>query len=344
MDILYGIQGTGNGHISRAGAIIPHLLKSANVDVLISGHSADVKPGFPVLYRLSGIGYTFGKSGGIDYLTTARNMKPFSFLRDIRQLPVEKYDVVISDFEPVTSWACRLKKKPCLALSHQAAFLSEKTPRPKHRSLFGETILKKYAPATHYTGFHFQQYDDNILTPIIRDDIRNANPSNEGHITVYLPAYDHYYLKDLLKGIRRPVHLFSKRCTTAERHDNVRIYPVSDVDYLDSLSSCSVLICGAGFEAPSEGLFLGKKMICIPMKGQYEQHCNAAALKSLGVQITMKADEVMVANVNELLELPEPEPMLFPDIMDDVLISVVKHAQTPTIDQQYQETLNILQA
>lgn len=322
MDILYGIQGTGNGHISRAGAIIPHLLAKANVDVLISGYSTDVKPGFPVLYRVSGIGYTFGKSGGIDYLSSAKKMKPFSFIKDIRQLPVEKYDTVISDFEPVTSWACRLKKKPCLAMSHQAAFLSEKTPRPPKRSFFGETILKKYAPATHYTGFHFEAYDKHILTPIIRDDIRNATATDEGHITVYLPAYDHYYLMHIFKSVQRPVHLFSKTCKKTAQYGNVNIHPVNAQHYLKSLSSCSLLVCGAGFEAPSEGLYLGKKMICIPMKGQYEQHCNAAALQKLGVNILMKADYRLVDSINRSLELSEPVPIHFPDIMQQVLSSI----------------------
>ncbi len=40
---------------------------------------------------------------------------------------------------------------------------------------------------------------------------------------------------------------------------------------------------GAGFEGPSEALFLGKSLVVFPMKGQYEQQCNAAALSQLGV-------------------------------------------------------------
>lgn len=325
MDILYGIQGTGNGHISRAGAIIPHLQKSAHVDVLISGHSADVQPAFPIAYRVGGVGYTFGKKGGIDYFTTAKNVRLIQFWKDVKQLPVEKYDLIISDFEPVTAWACKLKGKPCMALSHQASFLSYKTPRPSRKSIFGETVLKKYAPATNYTGFHFQNYDDHILTPIIRDEIRNAIVTNEGHITIYLPAYHHSILKELLADIKRPIHLFSKNCKKFERHGHIRIYPVSDKDYLDSLSSCSLLICGAGFEAPSEGLFLGKKMICIPMKGQYEQHCNSAALKEMGVLIGTKADQSLTKLIEFALSLPEPNPILFPDIMEDVLVRLVKH-------------------
>ena len=37
MKILYAIQGTGNGHLSRAIDVIPALKKIGQVDVLVSG-------------------------------------------------------------------------------------------------------------------------------------------------------------------------------------------------------------------------------------------------------------------------------------------------------------------
>ena len=45
MKILYAIQGTGNGHLSRAKEIIPALMNRAQVDILgkwyrISGKTA----------------------------------------------------------------------------------------------------------------------------------------------------------------------------------------------------------------------------------------------------------------------------------------------------------------
>jgi hypothetical protein len=66
MKILYAIQGTGNGHISRALEIIPILKKKANVDVLISASQWDLKVPFPVEYNYKGMGFVFGKQGGVD--------------------------------------------------------------------------------------------------------------------------------------------------------------------------------------------------------------------------------------------------------------------------------------
>ena len=40
MKILYAIQGTGNGHLSRAREFIPALAARTSMDVLISGTNA----------------------------------------------------------------------------------------------------------------------------------------------------------------------------------------------------------------------------------------------------------------------------------------------------------------
>jgi hypothetical protein len=43
MNILYGIQGTGHGHISRARELLPEFCKHAAVDVLISGYACQLE-------------------------------------------------------------------------------------------------------------------------------------------------------------------------------------------------------------------------------------------------------------------------------------------------------------
>ena len=70
MKILYAIQGTGNGHISRARDIVPILQKKGDVDILISGIQADVSLPYPVKYTFKGLSFIFGKNGGIDLIKT----------------------------------------------------------------------------------------------------------------------------------------------------------------------------------------------------------------------------------------------------------------------------------
>ena len=92
MRILYAIQGTGNGHLSRAMEIVPFLQQRGEVDVLISGKQWELKTPFPVKYRLHGMGFIFGKKGGVDILKTYLNLNSLKLSREIRSLPIEDYD------------------------------------------------------------------------------------------------------------------------------------------------------------------------------------------------------------------------------------------------------------
>ena len=70
MKILYALQATGNGHISRAQTLIPLFSKSSQVDVLISGTSYDISLNLPVKFRFTGLSFIFGKDGRVDLLKT----------------------------------------------------------------------------------------------------------------------------------------------------------------------------------------------------------------------------------------------------------------------------------
>ena len=133
MKVLYAIQGTGNGHLSRAKEVIPALLNRVEVDILLSGTQADVTLPFDVKYNLKGLSFYFGKKGGVDFYKTFKNNHVRRFLKEVRNCPVENYDLVINDFEPVSAWACKLKNVNCISLSHQSSLLSPKVPQPSYR-------------------------------------------------------------------------------------------------------------------------------------------------------------------------------------------------------------------
>lgn len=67
MKILYAIQGTGNGHLSRAGDIIPILQQKGELDILVSGTEADIQIPYPVKYKFKGLSFVFGKKGVLIY-------------------------------------------------------------------------------------------------------------------------------------------------------------------------------------------------------------------------------------------------------------------------------------
>ncbi|RYZ97421.1 MAG: glycosyl transferase [Sphingobacteriaceae bacterium] len=322
MKILFAIQGTGNGHISRAREIVPLLQQHGELDLLVSGTEAEVSLSQPLKYRFHGFSYIFGKNGGVDNWATFKTMNLRRLWHDIHHLPLSDYDIIINDFEPVSAWACKVQKIPSVSLSHQCSFKSPHTPRPPKWN-YAEWLFKYYSPTTYHIGFHFERYDDFIHTPVIRSEIRALQTSNDGHYTVYLPAYQD---KTLLKHLSKTDvewHIFSKRQKTPYREGNVQIFPVNNESFNASLASSEGLLTGGGFEGPAEALFLQKKVMMIPMHGQFEQQCNALAASKLGVTVVNAIDEHFTPHLNQWVSNANTIQVNFPDetaqIVEDMI-------------------------
>jgi uncharacterized protein (TIGR00661 family) len=329
MKILYAIQGTGNGHLARATEIVPILKSLAETDVLVSGTQADLKVPFKIDYQFSGLSFIIGNSGGVDLWKTAQKMPIVQFIKDIRSLPVEEYDLVISDFEPVSAWACRLRNKECIGLSHQNAVLHPSAPKPEFKEWVGKLILKHYAPANFKYGFNFKSFSPHIFPPVIRHDIRNALSTSEPHYTVYLPAYSDQQIQDVLSSIPDTEwQVFSKHSKSQYTVGNVHFQPVSLNEFTKSFLSCTGIICTAGFEGPAEAIFMGKKLCVIPMKRQYEQYCNAAFLKSMGIKV-LDSFSKGVPDLIDWVQNPSALEIRFPDMTCEILKGIVTtHANT----------------
>jgi len=324
MKILYAIQGTGNGHLSRARDIIPILQQKGELDLLVSGKQVDISLDHEIKYQFNGLYFVFGKKGGVDLYKTFKQAKSKQFIKEIRSVPVETYDLIINDFEPVTAWACRLRKKECIGLSHQAAVLSPLAPQPDLVDPIGKMVLQSYAPTTAAYGFHFLAYDEHTFTPVIRQQIRELTPTDAGHYTVYLPSYDDQHLLDILTRLTDVRwEVFSKHCVAPIVSHNVSIQPVNNELFIKSLTSSTGILCGAGFESPAEALFLKKKVLVIPMKNQYEQHCNAAALKEMGVPVIKKLKKKHLPTIEDWIKYGQTVPVDYPDITEKIIDQVI---------------------
>jgi len=327
MKILYAIQGTGNGHLSRAIDIIPCLQKHGNVDILVSGTQADLQLPFEVKYKVRGLSFIFGKSGGVDLWKTVAKANLRRLRKDIKNLPVENYDLIINDFEPVSAWACYLKNKTCIALSHQSAVLNKQYPLPESSDKMGKLILQNYAPVDFKYGFHFTGNGTTIATPLIRQQVRNHEITNKGHYTVYLPSYDDKTLVKRLSDYKDVTwDVFSKHNKKKAIYKNVVVQPINNSLFTASMASSAGVLCGAGFETPAEALFLGKKLLVIPMKNQYEQQLNAAALKQMGVPVIKSLKEKYGPIISDWLKDGQIIPVEYPDTTQQIIDTIIlKH-------------------
>jgi uncharacterized protein (TIGR00661 family) len=283
MRILYGVQGTGHGHISRARVILPKLREFAEVDVLISGYNFNMNLEGKIKYKARGLSLKYDRSGSVDIFETMLKLRPISFLKDYQSLSLAEYDFVVNDFEPITAWAAQKAGKPCIAISHQASFMSKNVPRPLNKSKIAEGIIKHFAPFTDAVSSHYLRYDHFIEPPIIREQIKQLHPNLGDHVTVYLPAFDHESLCSIFnKSPQIQWHIFSPTCEKEFHKQNVWVRPVGKDTFLDSFENSLGIVSSTGFETTSEALYLGKKLLTIPIKNQYEQLCNAVALEKLG--------------------------------------------------------------
>lgn len=333
MRILYAIQGTGNGHITRAIELIPYLAKAGELDILVSGISSDLPLPFQVKYRFKGLSFVFGKKGGVDVWRTYWKMKVGRLLKEINALPIQDYDLVISDFEPVSAWACKLAGKHCIGLSNQVATLHPQNPLPSHSDPLGSLILNRYAPCSIAYGLHFKALDQHIFTPIIRKEVREIQPQSLGYYTVYLPSYsDKKILKNLHKFEAIKWQVFSKNARKAYKDKNVNVFPIDSHLFLQSMAGAEGVLCNAGFGTTTEALFLKKKLLVVPMKNQYEQHCNAAVLASMGVPVMKKLKKKYRIHIQNWLASNEVVAVDYPDnaaIIADTLVQNHEAAQAP---------------
>ncbi|MBK9299314.1 MAG: glycosyl transferase [Bacteroidetes bacterium] len=302
MKILYALPATGNGHISRAIELYPILLQYGEVDFLVSGCNSHLAFPFPIKYKSKGISLFYNTHGAIDYYRFLQNIQVSKLLTEMRSLPVHKYDCIISDFEPLSAWACKINKKICIQMGHQASFIYNETPRPAKINATAEFIMQRYAPGNHYIGLHFAKYHPNIFPPVIQSSIFNSHPTEKNHITIYLQQYKLVKIVETLKIIQTiDLHIFHPEVKKPYQENNIYLYPIDKKLFNESFIDCRLILTGGGFETPAEALYMQKKMICIPIKSHYEQQCNVAALQQLGIVSLPTLDQHIVPLIHHQL-------------------------------------------
>ncbi|OIQ64459.1 hypothetical protein GALL_539900 [mine drainage metagenome] len=104
----------------------------------------------------------------------------------------------------------------------------------------------------------------------------------------------------------------------------MQVFPVNNEAFNNSLAACEGLLTGGGFEGPAEALFLQKKVMMIPMKGQYEQQCNALAASKLGVPVIYDIDDQFVYHINNWISSENKITVNFPDETAQIIADMIK--------------------
>lgn len=288
MRILYGVQGTGNGHISRANALAAAFAAQPElqVDWLLSGRPREQGCGAIRQFQWRP-GVTFKvERGRVDVLATLRNLRALRFLRDVRDLPLEGYDLVISDYEPVVSHAARRRGLPVLGIGHQYAFHHDIPLRGDN--VLTRRIMRAFAPATLPVGLHWHHFGAPILPPILDLDLPDPIPPRQaGKVLVYLPFEDPASLLALFRPQPGREFVLYHPGMTPREEPGLAVRGLSR-QFKAELATASRVVCNAGFELITECLHLGIPVLAKPVQGQMEQLSNAQALRELGYAQVME--------------------------------------------------------
>ena len=326
MKILYGISTTGNGHISRSRIIVKALRNKGHlVDVILSGRKEknlfDIEELKPFQIKK---GFTFvTHEGKINYVKTILKSSPIQFLNDVRSVD-NKYDLIITDFDPISAYAAINYKIPCMGIGHQYSF--EKNIPLTNKMRFSSIFFPKiYTPVNFSISFHFHHFNQTILPPFIDPILykRKDKVIKDNHILVYLPWEDLNYIITILKKIPEKFILYSN-IKSLKEIGNITIKPYSNKNFKIDLMTCRSLINNAGFQLNSEALFLGKPILCKAQKGQPEQEHNAKILHDLGYATVSK--EINTATIKDWLHSSKNIKIDFSNPID-VIVDIIENRE-----------------
>ncbi|OUL57614.1 MJ1255/VC2487 family glycosyltransferase [Pseudoalteromonas ulvae] len=320
MKILYGVQGTGNGHTTRARVMAKAFEQhDVEVDYLFSGREAsdyfDMEA-FGNYQTRTGLTFVT-QAGKVNGWQTVKQAKVKQFFKDIKEFDLSEYDFVFNDFEPISAWAAKKQKVPVIGMSHQAAFLSPKVP-VIGSNILTRTMIRKFAPADFYLGVHWQPFASNIIPPFISQDHHASTPITiKNKVLVYLPFESLGKVVELLKGFPHFEFYCYHPDAQEESLAHIHLRKPSRSGFLTDLCSSSGVIANAGFELSSEALCFGKKLLLKPLEGQFEQSSNAYMLSNIGLAKVMQfldpdalEDWLLIPNREQVNFPSDPHPLI----------------------------------
>jgi len=299
MNIIYCICGDGNGHVFRSNVIIEHLKqKGHKVSMLASGKAYGfLAPRYQEVAEISGLKLSYQDNRVKKSKTIASTIFQVKDLphniKALRSLVKDYHpDIVISDMEPIASLIAAIYNIPLISLdnNHMLAdtkFHVSKKDFPAY--VVGKVFMDSVLPSRDFsilTTFFYpplrrrKQKNTVLVPPIIRQEVMQAKPTVGSHILVYQTSDGYKELLNVLKASNRQYIIYNGNREI--KADNLLFRDFSPTQIVADLAGAAGVITNGGFSLISEALYLGKPIMCLPIKNQFEQIINGHMLETLG--------------------------------------------------------------
>lgn len=332
--IIYAVAGEGFGHSSRSHLIGQRFIDAGH-DVMFVGSQKSLlylKQYFgPRVKEVFGLSFAFEGQRIDKSETLKRNLLKLPEANRINDELFKQHfepfgpELVISDFEPFSAWWAWRKNVPFISIDHEHMLTLCKLDHPAKNwfSRLTASVVTEchYIGAVAYIILNFFEsplrIDSAVLAPpIVRPVVTALKVEPGKHILLYsTTGTGRDQLRDLLQNFAAQKFYIYGFDEDAE-YENCIFKKRSTEGFLADLAGARGVIASAGFSLISECMYLRKKMLLLPLAGQYEQIINAQYIQKLGLGIAAEnLDEPIIARFLEELDKPIPndEKIIWPD-------------------------------
>jgi len=292
--ILYGVNGEGSGHSTRAKEVILHLEEQGHtVHVASSDRGLRNLSEFFDVTEIYGLRFAYVNNRVRYQRTVTKNLvsapRAARSLRKLSHLAKQRnVDLVCTDFEPLTCHVGHQLRLPVISIDNQHCLTNASVTYPKEfrrDAAAAKLVTRLMTPrADAYLAISFfpakvRKKNTYLLPPILRREVLDAKPSMTDHVLVYVTSPSPE-LAALLRQVRCQFTCYG---FAREGHDaNITYKKPSAAEFLKDLASSKAVIANTGFSLVSEALHLGKPYLGVPVKHQFEQLFNAFYLDQAG--------------------------------------------------------------
>lgn len=295
-NILYGVNGEGSGHSTRAKEVIKHLEGRGHTVRVVSFDRGlrNLSESFDVT-EIFGLRIAYVNNRMRYRRTLAKNL--FSAPRAARSLgrllrlaEDWKIELVITDFEPLSCHVGRRKRLPVISIDNQHCLTNVDVtfPSRSRRDAAAAKMLTRlmtpHAQSYLVTSFfpaRVLRRNTFLFPPILRREVLATKPSAGEHVLVYVTSPSPE-LARLLRQVRASFVAYGFGREGQENDGNILFKKPSMEGFLADLAGCKAIVANAGFSLVSEALHLGKPYLAVPVRNQFEQIFNAYYLNKTG--------------------------------------------------------------
>ncbi len=286
-NILYGVNGEGAGHSTRAREVIAHLLRQghtvhvASFDRGLQNLSGDFE-----VTEIYGLRFAYVNNRVRYNRTIAKNLfgapKAAHSIHRLMELAEEwQVQLVITDFEPLTCHVGHRKHLPVITIDNQHCLTNTAVTYPKEfarDAAAAKLVCRLMTPrpdASLVTSFftpRVKKAGTFLFPPILREEILKAKATEGEAVLVYVtspaPA-----LAKTLAAVRGQFIAYG--FGREGREGNILFKKPSLEGFLADLVAAKAIIANAGFSLVTEALHLAKPYLAVPVAHQFEQTFNA---------------------------------------------------------------------